>query len=98
MLLYCLLYACRFSLFPLREESSTKETEGPICVMTSLLKVLQYLENTPDLMSYGMLGLQQYSADTSSAVAEGSFTHGVLHTSLMMNLDKLQSIKYNKHR
>lgn len=49
-------------------------------------------------MSYGMLGLQQYSADTSSAVAEGSFTHGVLHTSLMMNLDKLQSIKYNKHR
>ena len=92
----CLSYVWLF--FVSREDSSPKDIEGPSCVMTSLLKVLLHLENTPDLMNYGMLGLQQYSAESSSPVAQGSFTHGLLHTALMMNLDKLQNIKYNKHR
>lgn len=81
-----------------KEESSSKESEGPSCVMTSLLSVLQHLENTPDLMNYGMLGLQQYSTESSSPVDHGSFTHCLLHTAVLMNLDKLQAIKYNKHR
>ena len=66
--------------------------------MTSLVKVLQQLESTPDLMNYGMLGLQQYSADASTPVAQGSFSHCPLHSSIMMNLDKLQEIKYNPNR
>lgn len=81
-----------------REESFTKDPDGPSCVMTSLIKVLQHLENTPDLMNYGMLGLQQYSADTSTPVSQGSFSHCPLHTSIMMNLSKLQGLTYNPHR
>ncbi|XP_078360674.1 GREB1-like protein isoform X2 [Oculina patagonica] len=81
-----------------KDESSTKDTDKPSCVMTSLLKVLQHLENTPDLMSYGMLGLQQYSADVSTPVTQGSFSHCPLHTSIMMNLGTLQGIKYNPYR
>ncbi|KAJ7387537.1 GREB1-like protein [Desmophyllum pertusum] len=81
-----------------KEESFTKDPDGPSCVMTSLIKVLQHLENTPDLMNYGMLGLQQYSADSSTPVSQGSFSHCPLHTSIMMNLSKLQGLTYNPHR
>ena len=49
-------------------------------------------------MSYGMLGVQQYSADASTPVTQGSFSHGPLHTLIMMNLSNLQGIKYNPHR
>ena len=81
-----------------REESCTKDTEGPSCIMTSLVRVLQHLEGTPDLLDYGMLGLQQYSTDLSSPLSEGSFTHGLVQSSFLMNLEKLQAIKFNKNR
>lgn len=81
-----------------KEESSTKDTERPPYIMTSLVKVLQHLESTPDLMSYGMLGLQQYSTDSPSPLAQGSFSHGLLQSSFLMNLDKLQGLKFNKNR
>lgn len=84
--------------FVFREESSTKDTERPPYIMTSLVKVLQHLESTPDLMSYGMLGLQQYSTDSPSPLAQGSFSHGLLQSSFLMNLDKLQGLKFNKNR
>ena len=67
-------------------------------MMTSLWRVLQHLENTPDLLNYGMLGLQQYSADASIPVSQGSFSHCPLHTTVMLNLSKLQGIKYNPNR
>lgn len=89
----CLYVFCGF-----REESSAKDTDGRPFVMTSLVKVLQQLESTPDLINYGMLGLQQYSADASAPVAQGSFSHCPLHSSIMMNLGKLQGIKYNPNR
>ena len=81
-----------------REESSAKDSDGPPFIMTSLVKVLQQLESTPDLMNYGMLGLQQYSANASAPVAQGSFSHCPLHSSIMMNLSKLQGINYNPNR
>lgn len=81
-----------------QEESCTKDTEGPSCIMTSLVRVLQHLEGTPDLLDYGMLGLQQYSTDLSSPLSEGSFTHGLVQSSFLMNLEKLQAIKFNKNR
>lgn len=81
-----------------KEEPSVKEVEGPSFVMTSLWRVLQHLENTPDLLNYGMLGLQQYSADASIPVSQGSFSHCPLHTTVMLNLSKLQGIKYNPNR
>ena len=95
MLWHVAVFSCVF-----REESSNKEFDVSSSVMTSLVKVIQHLENTPDLMKYGMLGLQQYSTDsaTSSVHNQGSFTHCLLHTSVMMNLDKLQTVKYDKHR
>ena len=85
-------------MFGFREEPSVKEVEGPSFVMTSLWRVLQHLENTPDLLNYGMLGLQQYSADASIPVSQGSFSHCPLHTTVMLNLSKLQGIKYNPNR
>ena len=91
----CCCVSCVF-----REESSNKEFDVSSSVMTSLVKVIQHLENTPDLMKYGMLGLQQYSTDSATSLVhnQGSFTHSLLHTSVMMNLDKLQTVKYDKHR
>lgn len=96
----CTPLFCNFLsvFFGYRDESSTKDTDKPSNVMTSLLKVLQHLENTPDVLSYGMLGLQQYSADVSTPMTQGSFSHCPLHTSIMMNLSKLHGIKYNPYR
>ena len=95
MLWHVAVFSCVF-----REESSNKEFDVSFSVMTSLVKVIQHLENTPDLMKYGMLGLQQYSTDSATSLVhnQGSFTHCLLHTSVMMNLDKLQTVKYDKHR
>ena len=77
---------------------SGKEHEKSSFANTSLLRILQHLESTPDLTSYGLIGVRQYSANCSVTMEQGSFSHCPVHSCVMMNLALLEQVQYDKER
>ena len=79
----------------LGNSGDSKEKDPCPGVYTSLLKLLQHLEATPDLLKYGLLGVRQYNSNCSSPITKGSFSHCPLNTAFLMNIALLQDIQYD---
>lgn len=62
-----------------------------------MLKILERVESTPDILKYGAMGFRQFSSkDTHTD--EPCFSHCCLNTAVILNVAVLQEIQYSRNR
>lgn len=82
--------------FTLRDKTVDTE-EVPFKPNTSLLKILESVESTPDILQYGAMGFRQFSSKDTH-FDEPCFSHCSLNTAVILNVAVLQDLQYNRNR
>ncbi|KAK2920365.1 protein GREB1 isoform X3 [Channa argus] len=72
---------------------------GPVEHAVSLKQVLQHMEACPDLAHYSLCGIRKWSSHGPAGTKQMEpFSRGHLHDFLLLNVDRSQSIQYDKER
>ena len=64
----------------------------------SMCKVLEDIEAIPSLLSYGMVGLRQYSSKCVAPLNKAPFSRCVLNSFVLLNVSLLQDVQYDSSR
>ena len=62
------------------------------------MRVLENIESIPSLLSYGQLGLRQYSSKCSAPLLRASFARSILNSFILLNVALLRDIQYDTSR
>lgn len=63
-----------------------------------MTRVLENIESIPSLLSYGQLGLRQYSSKCSAPLLRASFARSILNSFILLNVALLRDIQYDTSR
>ncbi|XP_033120964.1 GREB1-like protein [Anneissia japonica] len=66
--------------------------------LTSLRSVLQHIEATPKIQSYGMLGVREWNSRWSREPPHEPFSNRHLHNMVFINVDLTQGLQYDQNR